>query len=789
MAERMTEDSLNALVDLEMRNAQGYFGGKLAEQRRKATFYYLGEPQEDLSPPEVDGRSKVVVPYVRNTIEAMLPQLMEKFTGGDDVVEFEPTKPGDEEQAKADQATDFTNYVFWKKNPGHKIAEIWMRDALQYKNGIIKVWWDARVEETKEEYRALDQIELAEIMDDEEIEVTEQKTYPDEDDIKARKEATEQVQQQLAQLEQQAHQLAQTIQMVPGQPNPQAQQMMQQKQGLESHLQAIDSAPPVMLYDITCKRSKKGGKLAIENVPPEEFMISRKAKDIATAPFCGHMRPYTMSDLLSMGYKQSQLNMIGGEDSANAFNSERIERDTFDDDMGYTNDDTPSSDESQKRILVVEAYVRVDYDGDGIAELRKITKAGNTILDNEEVDLAPFVDIVCVRRPHRFFGLSIMDLGQETQFTSTSIVRSLLDNMYLEVNGRYFAVENQVNLDDLMTSRPGGTVRIKQPGAVGRLDQGMGNSQAGTKMLEYMTEFGEAATGWTRNSQGNASGPLMSGTATGANIVANKDDMRLDLIARNFAEGFRELFRQMLKLFCQHQDKKTEIRLSGQWVDIDPRSWKNQFDININVGFGAGSKDQKVQHLMAVIAQQEKVFPLGVANPENIYNTSADLAKLTGQKNPDKYFTDPAKAGPQPPKPNPEMIKGQVQTQIAQANGQVTMQIEQAKLQANMQLEQQKANLQAQVDQSAQQAQERQTTVQQQNDLQIAQQKAQLDQQTEFARIQHERDLEMARLTAHAIEGDKDRANKVLIAQIAAGTAVQTAAIAAENRADETVAA
>lgn len=759
MAEKLTEDSLSALVDAEMRNAQGYFGGKLAEQRRKASYYYLGEAQEDLAPPEVDGRSRVVVPYVRNTVEAMVPQLMEKFTGGDRVVEFEPTKPGDQEQAKADNATDFLNYEFWKKNPGHQLAEVWMRDALLYKNGILKVWWDTRVIETKEEYKALDQVELAQIMDDEEVEVTEQKTYPDPDDIKARQEATEQATQQLQQLVQQAQQ------------NPQAApQLAQQAQQLQAHLQAIEQAPPVMLYDITAKRSKKGGKLSIENVPPEEFLISRKAKDIKTSPFCGHMRPYTKSDLLSMGYTQKQIDDIGSEDAATSLNAERIERDSFDDDMGYANEDTPdSSDESQRRIMVVEAYLRCDWDGDGISELRKVTKAGNTILDNEEVDVAPFVDIVCVRRPHRFYGLSIMDLGQETQFTETSILRSLLDDIYLKVNGRYFAVDGQVNLDDLLTSRPGGVVRMKQIGMAGRLDQASGDTAAGMSMMEYMDTFGEAATGWTRNSQGNASGPLMSGTATGANIVATKDDMRLDLIARNFAEGFVELFRQMLKLFCQHQNKKASVRLSGQWVDIDPREWTNGFDVNINVGLGAGSKDQKVAHLMAVIGQQEKVFPLGVATTENIYNTSAELAKLTGQKTADKYFTDPAKAPPQPPKPNPEMVKANADVQIAQANGQVTQQVENAKLQGTMALEREKAQLRQQTDMAEQQAQQQQTSVQQANDLQIAREKAELADRNEQAEMAQKRELEIMRLQLEDLKDQRDNATKIEVARIMAG--------------------
>lgn len=780
----MDEDALKALIDMEIRNAQGYFGGKLAEQRRKATAYYLGEAKGDLSPPEVEGRSTVVDPYVRNTIEAMLPQLMEKFTGGDHVVEFEPQLPGPDEE-RATNATEYLNYLFWKKNSGHTVTETWMRDALLYKNGILKIWWDTRVEETKEEYRGLSQVELAQILDDDEVEPTAQKTYPDEEDAKMRQEAIQHLTQQL----QQAMQAAQQPQapQQPGQP-PQPNQAAQAVQQLQQQIQGIQSQPAVMLYDITAKRSKKGGKICIENVPPEEFLISRKAKNIPTSPFCGHRFPRTISELRSMGYEEEKLENLGTDDSEVPMNMERIERDSYDDDMLFAQEDVSSSDESQRRVWVTECYVRCDFDGDGIAELRKVTKAGNIILDNEEVDVSPFADIVCVRQPHKFFGLSIMDLGKETQKLKTGLLRGVQDNQNLQVNGRTWAVENQVNLDDLLTSRPGGVVRIKAQGMVGALDENRGDMAGAMNLLEYTELFGEASTGWTRNSQGNAAGPLMSGTATGANIVAAKDDMRLDLIARNFAEGFVELFRQMLKLVCQYQDKKTEIRLNGKWVDMDPREWRNQFDININVGLGSGSKDQKLQLLQAVIQQQEKVHAVNAATPENIYNASADLAKLTGQKNPDRYFTDPAKVPPQPPKPDPEMVKGQVQTQIAQANGQITMQVEQAKLQANMQLEQRKAELQAQVDQSEQQAQQQQTTAQQQIDAALQREKAQQDFALEQQRMQHEKDMKTMELMAESAERERDRANAVLIAQIGAKQAIDTAMLSAEAKADSVAA-
>jgi len=734
MAKALSQDELKALVQTEMRQSLGYSSSRLSQARQKAEYYYLGLAVGDLSPPEVDGRSSVVSTDVRDTIESMLPQLMLTFCGGDSIVEFEPQNPDDEARAKA--ATEFINYLFFKKNNGHKIAYVWMKDALLQKNGIVKVWWDTRFEEAKEEYKGLNQIELAQILDDPEIEVIAQQAYPDEDDAKQRQQAVEQINQQISLQMQQAPQAnAQQPGQPPGQSNmppanPQADPAMQQ---LQAQLQQIQSQPPEMLYDITCKRVKTGGKIQIDNVPPEEFLIARNAKDIQTAKFVGHRVQRTVSELKSMGYKN--VDNISGEDQGQAVNLERIERLSWNDENAYLSDEATSADDSQRKIWITEAYVRCDFDGDGISELRKVTVAGNELLDNEEVDFIPFVDITPVPLPHTFFGLSIADLAMESQKTKTSILRSQLDNLYLNVNGRYYAVEGQVNLDDLLTSRPGGVVRIKQPGAVGRLDQAQGNTGEAMGLLDYIQQDLENKTGWTRYSQGNDSDGLNQ-TAQGMNIITNKADMRLDLISRNFAEGFTELFKLVLKLICQHQDKKAQVRLSNGWVDIDPREWRNQFDVSINVGIGLGNKDQKVNHLMALLAQQEKVFPLGIANPQGIYQSSSELARLLGFKNGDKFFSDPAK---NPPAPPPPPDPAQMQMQAEQQKTHMQMQASKEKHMMDMQMRERELQQEAMLRERELQLEAQKQQAQSQNDMQERQHKAQLDAQLAQQRMEFER--------------------------------------------------
>lgn len=738
---KMTEDQLRAITDAEMRVAVGYYTGKLGAQRQKAMAYYLGKPTNDLTPPEIEGRSSVVSPDVRNTIEAMLPQLMVKFAGGDNVVEFEATKPG--EELKAQQATDYVNYVYHVKNPGERITYTWLKDALLSKNGIVKVWWDDRSEQKREEYEGLDEWELAQIMDDDEVEVTEQKAYPDEEDIEQRQKAVEQLTKQLTQAQQAAQQ------------NPQAAQAVQQ---LQQQIDGINAKPQKLLFDITCVRTKDVAQVRVENVPPEEFLISRKAKDMQSAPFVGHRIQRTISELKSQGYKN--LDNIAGDENANALNLERIERLGYDDELAYLQSDTSNNlDDSARVIWVTECYIRVDFDGDGIAELRKVVRAGNQILENEVVDMVPFVDLTPVPMPHKFFGLSVADLAMEGQKINTALLRGVLDNTYLQINGRYFAVEGQVNLDDLLTSRPGGIVRVKQAGAAGRLDQGAGDSQLGMGMLEYMKQFQEDSTGWSRNSAGTDTNALNSPiSATQATIVTNKADMRLDLIARNMAEGFRQLFRMILKLCSQKVQKEQVVKLRGEWVECNPRDWRNGFECSINVGLGTGNKDQQVAHMMALLAQQQFGLQVGTATPQNVFESQKELVRALGYKSADKFFTDPSKAPPRPPPPNPDMIKAQTAQQLKQMELQADAQrfqaemsqkaqeiqaqhqAKMAEIQANFQLQQsndqrdaEREQLRAQLD--AQLKAQEQATAERiaQMNNEIAKYKADLDAQTRLA--------------------------------------------------------
>lgn len=761
---RLTEDEIKALTDAEIQDATGYCGGsgQLAAARSKNEYYFLGLAKGDLAPPEITGRSSVVDTTVRNTVLGMEAPLIKTFCGTDNVVEFAATSEEDEPKAK--QATDYLNHILRKKNPGYTIISTWIRDAILARVGFIKVWWDDSDIESTEEYRGQTDVQLAILLDDEEIEPTEQRAYPDPEAEKAKAKQLEQMGQQLFQMQNAAIQAAQ------GMDQQAAMQTAEQMVQAQQQMAAFEAQPVPMLYDITVKRKKTGGRLCIENVPPDEFLVSRRAKNLTEATFVGHRLRRTINELRASGYKN--VESIASDDGDD-LTGEAAERDW----MGLNSLRSISVDEGSREVWITECYVKADFDGTGVAEWNKIVRAGNEILERTPVDEHPFVALPSIPLAHRFFGLCPADLAIEGQRIKTSLRRALLDNIYLQVNGRTFAVDGQVNLDDLLNNKPGGVVRIKNVGAVGALQQGMSDAAGAMALLEATELADEESTGWTRQTQGG-NGLQLSQTATQANIVTNRADSRIEIISRTMAEtGFTDLFKKMLRLVTQYQNKAERVKLGSEWADIDPREWTNQFDLTINVGIGTGNKDQQVQHLALLGQQQQFGLTVGTATPENVYNGQVKLTEALGFKNGDLFFTNPKNAPPQQPPPDPNVIKAQMDDARHQREMQAKQQQADLDRQAAMETKRMEAEYQMQVDQNRQQLEAEQQAMKIQLEADLAARAADMRHQEQLMKLE----LEREKLAMKKYELDLMADSKIVAAQIAAQQQSESLSAAAEQ--------
>ena len=633
---KMTEDELVSQLNSEIYGATGYANTELSNQREESMKYYLGEKFGN----EIDGRSEIVTTDVRDTVEYIMPSLMRIFTTHNNIAEFEPQGPEDVQMAE--QATNYINYVFNRQNNGFKVLYDAFKDALISKTGVIKHYWEEKEEVTTETYTNLTEIEYQSILANDDFEVVEH---------------TETV---------------------------------VQKAVTDDFGNLV--SPKVVEHDVKAKCYKSSGQVRVAAVPPEEFLVSRRAPSLEDADFVCHRVKKSVSDLIAEGYDASVVNDIPSYDQSEAeMNEERLARFSYDDDS------VPPSEGSgpNKKVWIDECYIRIDFDNDGIAELRKITKGGNYILDNEEIDMIPFSAICPMPIPHKFYGMSIADTVKDIQLIKSTIMRNLLDNMYLTNNARYAVMAGQVELDDLLTSRPGGIVRMRAPNAVTALPTPQIQNYA-FDMVKYLDTVREERSGVSKMTQGLNPDVLTSHVTSGAISAATESAMqRVELIARIFAEtGVKDLFTNIYALVQRYEDRKKMFYLNGKFVPIDVSRWKEKLNCTINVGVGSGSQQSKMQTMsgiMKIIQQLVQNGGMGtLVTPQNIYNAVSEFIAQSGYKNTDQFISNPQMMPPQqPPEPT---VEEKIQNQKSQIELQ-KLQLQAAEIELDTELKAQELQL------------------------------------------------------------------------------------------------
>ena len=628
----MSDDELIALIEAEERGCISSTSGALAEQRREALQYYYGLPYGN----EVEGRSQVVTTEVKDAIEGILPSLMAIFTSSDEIVRFEPQGP--EDDAAAQQATDYINYIFTRNNNGFLTLYCLFKDALLQKNGYAKVYWEDYTDNGIETYENLSGMEAASMLQDPELTL----------------------------------------------------------ESAEASTETPDTYSKVVF-----RRSKAYGKVCIDPVPPEEVLISKETpNDLTKARFVEHRTRRSISKIREMGF---DIEDDIADFAQNAeFNEERVERHKYDDSDAFRLDQ--SSDKATREVWLCEAYMNVDFDGDGIAEHRKVTKIGKTLLDNVEFDSLPVVGGTAILMPHKHYGLSIHDLVGDIQLIKSTITRNLLDNAYVANNGRMVVLDGMVNMDDLLTARPNGIVRAKAMNAVTRLD----NPLLGAPFYNLLEYFDKIKTNRVGSRDfGDAVDPdALNAKDHTAELVNNAAQERINLMARILAETVvKQIFWKILELVAKHQQKPQMVKLRNQWVQVDPREWKNKFNMTVTVGLGTGSQQTILTGAMGIMNIQMGMLKAGMMDrtvtEHNIYEAAKKYAKGVFPKDSESFFTNPNTMGPRQPQPNVDLMKVQLAAQKAEmgdAQKRDKMEMDAQLEQMRQRLEASKVQFQAMVD-------------------------------------------------------------------------------------------
>ena len=488
-----------------------------------------------------------------------------------------------EDIAVAEQATDAVNFIFQEMNPGYQVVMSAFKDALLKKLGVITWWAEADDRVIEKKFSGLLEQEIL--------------------------------------LFQQQHPDAQFLEIAPE--------------------QVIPGEQPT--YRCQVRTIDRQRKYRVRALPPESFIIDRRARD--TDKFydlVAYRDMLTVSELVQQGFDEDEIREHGapGQDQTWYWNYEEVERNP-----GFAFPEYPP-DPSMLRVKYMKIYMRVDKDGDGIAELRCIHAIGTGcyILKDEVVDHAPFALFTPDPEPHAVFGHSIADVTMDLQRIKSHVLRATLDSLAQSIFPRTVVVEGQVNMDDVLNKEVGAIVRTRQIGAV----QDMSTpfvGQAAMPILEYMDEIKAQRTGVTPASQGLDADLLQSTTKAAVTAQISAAQERTEIIARTFAEtGMKQLFTGLLKLICRHQDKPLLIRLRGQWQPVDPTVWDENMDCASTTALGRGDDAQQMAFLTQIAQKQELILQtLGPGNPlvklSQYQQTLSQIVRKAGFKNPESFFT------------------------------------------------------------------------------------------------------------------------------------------------------
>lgn len=610
----MDDETLSALINNKVNNAIGGYDSSLSTERGDAMDYYLGEPLGN----EVEGRSHVVSTDVSDTIERAMPELVRMFEAGGKSIEFEPH--GEEYVEVAELATEYCDFIYRRDNNGFINTSSFIKDGLLQKMGVLKVFWENVDEFRTECLQGVTEDDLTMILEsDENIEIKEQEE----------------------------------VEM----PMPQ----MNEAEGMMAQMGVMDMP---QLYNVKLRIKSTTGKVRVEPVPPEEFIIDRNGRYIdmglTGANYCGQRVPKSISELREMGVAEDVLETLQEHTEETGFSDEAQARRKNDESYWQLNDGT--EDPAAREVYVYEIYIHVDYDGDGITELRKIVTAGDSysIIENEEVDYVPFAVYSPILMPHRIVGRSVAELVMDLQEIKTQLLRQYLDNVFSSLNQSTAVDDNVVNLDDMLESRPDRIVRVD--GMPGNAIMPMAVPWMGGELLQgmqYMDEIRNDRTGISDATAGMDANTIANANTGVVATLVEKSQATLELIARNIAEvGMKQVFKIILHIVSNYQNDARMIRLNQKWVEVDPRNWPTNFDVIAKVGLGTGNKDQELYFLERIIAAQREAIGAGLSSPDLIYNALADSVEAMGLT-PSKYFKKPDPVDPNAPQQEPQKTEAE----------------------------------------------------------------------------------------------------------------------------------
>lgn len=598
---RLSDEDFLAIVRAERQNAVGIEAGDgILEERERALEYFKGK-MDDV--PSLPNRSKVVSSDVADAVYTVLPDLVEIFTGGEELGSFRPK--GDEDVEAAKQETEVVNHVIMAENDGFLLVHDAIMDALLSKVGVVYAWAE---EETKSDDQPIERATAAEIM------AYQQQGYEIEDISES----------------------------------------------------GLNDLTGEMMYSLTISREYEEKCIKVGAVPSEDFAVARDTSKMRDTTYAVMRSRKRAQDLKALGYDPAIVDDLPAYAWSSAEQVENA-RDQASEHSSAVNTSEALHDLRSVLIYTHVIRVDADGDGKPEFWKVITDENEGHLLDKEQLYDVCFAVGSPYRMAHRLYGRSLADLLMEVQRIKTSLQRSALDSAQFALNQRHEvdesgATENTVS--DLLNNLPGAPVRVKRSGTVTAIPSGsMGYDPF--EALEYFSTVGEQRTGIVRNAQG-LNPDTLHDTAKGAMALMGAAQRRTRMIARLLAETlFKDLFVIVHGLLRQHGGKQLTARIRNQYVTVDPTAWGVRKDMSIEIGMGSREQDmlllEQVKQDMADIIQAQGGTFGDVVTAQNVYALATKRAERAGLKGVAELYSDPSQAPPKEPQPDPEMMKAQME--------------------------------------------------------------------------------------------------------------------------------
>lgn len=614
----LNEEQVKAAIEIELRDAIGFYDTELEHRQREGLDIYLGKEWNHQA-----GQSTVQTDDVRNRIEWAMPSLVRMYLGGHQTVIIEPS--GDHDIQDAAEATEELNQRFREEMDGATL----LMDGFKAAMTEASAQWVVR----------------------------------DEDKVEVR------VKPMQGLMEEQLMAL-----LAPNQSGVRAQPMGDPKMRMQV-IQGEDGIPrQVPVYDVLMRFEKRTPRVLVEGVPNEEFLIGRRERKLDDETrFCGWRRRVTLSDLIDAGFDQEKVFGLPDDDQ---HGDHELELSRREDEQEWPHTDGGRPDEASREVWLYELWIRLDQDGDGHAELRHITCVGRSspvILENEYASGVDFSDITPVRIPYKRVGLSFSDLLKQIERVHTTVVRQALDNFY-RTNHAKRAVRDggAVSLEDLLDPEPGGFVRVDGDPREHIMDLSVPSLGSLWGELRTWCESSlDDRGGSSKMTQGLDASALNESTASGMMAMFAAAGARLELMARVFEPGVRRLFEILLRKLISTPGQQRQRLVRGKWVTVDPGKWNPDWKVRIIVGLGQGRMQERIAHLNQLLGLQTaaKQQGTGLVDREELHYTATQLVGAMGFPSSAPFFKDPATTPPPPPPgPTPEqqIAEGELDAKRAQ---------------------------------------------------------------------------------------------------------------------------